>query len=300
VSEEQSEYITSVLESGHNHPKGNKMSKLLIHQPPLQFQPSLAVALGGVEEAIVIQQIHYWLENKHNTGRVDENGQKWVFNTYEQWKEDNFPFWSVDKIQRTFLNLEKLGVVISAQLDAKKRDMTKFYRIDYDALCVMDDSFLRPSNTAKTHDVNKNTETTTETTTEKPKSKLPAGSGIDWLIASGATSEEIAASNEQANAEKTLLDAYEEAMGYGTTLDWWGKDKDLQDLRKFLVTQTREDIETFAKWCNRQFSRFGPENAKRYPRDVMTFWPLAFKAEKDLPKTEAQNLPQDGSGFYGA
>lgn len=138
------------------------MSKLLINEPPLQVLPSLAVAIG-LDEAIALQQLHYWLNNPKSEGRVDESGVKWVYNTYAEWKEKDFPFWSEDKIQRVFLDLEKIGLVISAQLDAKKRDMRKFYRIDYGALCTMDDSFLRPSNAAKSPHVKYElTETTTE------------------------------------------------------------------------------------------------------------------------------------------
>lgn len=150
-----------------------KKSSLLINENPLQVLPSLAIILG-LEEAIAIQQLHYWLNNTKNEGRIDEDGNKWVYNTYSQWQEDNFPFWSEDKIQRIFLSLEKQGVVIARQLDAKKRDMKKFYRIDYDALCAMDSLKIAPSdslksapsNTAKLHDVKMN-QRLPETTTSK-------------------------------------------------------------------------------------------------------------------------------------
>lgn len=124
--------------------------------------------------------------------------------------------------------------------------------------------------------------------------KLPAGSSLAWQLASGATSAEIAAQNEAGERERELLNWYESKMGYGTTLEWWGKDADLVALRKFLVTQTREDIETFCKWCDRPYSKFGPENAKWYPRDVMTFWPRAFI----VAENSAQAPAKDGKGFY--
>lgn len=41
------------------------MSKLLIEEPPLQVLPSLAVTIG-LNEAIIIQQIHYWLRDSRN------------------------------------------------------------------------------------------------------------------------------------------------------------------------------------------------------------------------------------------
>ena len=139
-----------------------RKSHLLIDESPLQVLPSLASAIG-LEEAIVLQQLHYWLSNPKNSGHKDEDGNKWVFNTYEQWQEDNFPFWSTTKIQRIFLSLEKSGVIISSQIDAHKHDMRKFYRIDYDILCTMHGADLQPSIVAKLHDDNSMAETTPET-----------------------------------------------------------------------------------------------------------------------------------------
>lgn len=137
-------------------------SYLLINEPPLTVSPTLATIIG-LDEAILIQQVHYWLMNQKNAGRMEE-GEKWVYNTYEEWQESNFPFWSVDKVQRLFLKLEKQGLIISRQFDAKNRDMRKFYRLAYDEICMLHDSFLLPSIDAKLHDVN-GTETTTETNT---------------------------------------------------------------------------------------------------------------------------------------
>lgn len=141
-------------------------SHLLINEQALQVLPSLAIALG-LNEAIALQQVHYWLNNVKNAGRIDADGNKWVYNTYQEWQEGNFPFWSEDKIQRVFLSLEKQGVLISKQLDAKSRDMTKFYRIDYDKLCAMDSLKSASSMTAKLHDVKMN-QRIPENTTEKP------------------------------------------------------------------------------------------------------------------------------------
>lgn len=158
------------------------MSKLLIKEPPLQVLPSLAVTIG-LNEAIIVQQLHYWLENK-SVG-VERDGFKWVFNTYDEWKE-NFPFWSVQTIQRTFLSLEKMGVIVSAQLDAKKHDQKKFYRIDYVALDMMDSINLIPSDISKCDDVKGITETTANTinkSIEAQKQERPAQKTTDPIIA---------------------------------------------------------------------------------------------------------------------
>jgi hypothetical protein len=104
------------------------MSKLLIDEPPLQVLPSLAVAVG-LNEAIALQQLHYWLQRVKTT----RSGRKWVYNSYDEWQAQ-FPFWSISTIRRAFTSLEKRGLVRSEQPEAHARQMRKWYTIDYEAL----------------------------------------------------------------------------------------------------------------------------------------------------------------------
>lgn len=98
-------------------------SILLINEPPLQLLSSLA-KLIGVNEAIILQQVHYWITNKYNNNLFE--GRKWVYNTYEQWREQ-FPFWSKRTIERTIINLEKRGILLSREGERR----LKYYSIDY-------------------------------------------------------------------------------------------------------------------------------------------------------------------------
>jgi hypothetical protein len=115
-------------------PKKNNVSKLLIHENPLQILPSLAVLIG-LNEAIILQQIHYWISNELNKNIV--NGRKWVYNTYEEWKSQ-FPFWSRNTIIRTIEALEYKKLVISGEFNKLSRDRTKWYTIDYERLGSLD------------------------------------------------------------------------------------------------------------------------------------------------------------------
>lgn len=120
------------------------MSKLLINEQPLQVLPSLAKKIG-LNEAIVLQQIHWLLQfSKHQFG-----GRAWLYNTYEQWQENHFPFWSVDTVKRTILSLEKQGLLLSTtSFNRMKVDKTKWYSIDYVVLEGLDyptTDFARPS-----------------------------------------------------------------------------------------------------------------------------------------------------------
>ena len=96
----------------------------------LVINPKLAAKIG-LNEAIILQQLHYWLEMP-GVGEFDSDGHKWIYNTYEQWHE-NFPFYSVITIKRTFLKLEKEGFII-AKHKAHHGKRTKYYRINYEAL----------------------------------------------------------------------------------------------------------------------------------------------------------------------
>ncbi len=106
------------------------MSKLLINEPPLQALPSLAVALGNVNLAIIVQQIHYWIADE----RAPElNGRCWHYGTYAKWRKQ-FPWLAEVTIKGLMLKLEKAGLVISCQPNEHKGDSTKWYSLDYERL----------------------------------------------------------------------------------------------------------------------------------------------------------------------
>lgn len=104
------------------------MGKLIIDDYPLIVLPTLASKVG-LNEAIVIQQLHYWIKD---SDKVRE-GKKWTYNTYEGWLEQ-FPFWSLSTMRRTLSSLEKQGLVITGNYNKMKADKTKWYTIDYPKL----------------------------------------------------------------------------------------------------------------------------------------------------------------------
>lgn len=119
---------------------------LLIHEPPLQVLPTLATRIG-LNEAIVLQQIHYWITNAARSGdrRKQKDGKWWVYNSYREWKENNFPFWSEETIKRTIVNLEESGLIISMQMPYGA-DRRKWYTIDYAALEKLEQTFALGQN----------------------------------------------------------------------------------------------------------------------------------------------------------
>jgi DnaD/phage-associated family protein len=107
-------------------------TRLLLDEEPLVILPSLAAAVG-LNESIVLQQLHYWLERSNHI----YEGHKWVYNTYEEWREQ-FPFWSESTIRRIITKLEKQGLIITGNFNRSKIDKTKWYRINYEKLAQLE------------------------------------------------------------------------------------------------------------------------------------------------------------------
>jgi uncharacterized phage protein (TIGR02220 family) len=116
------------------------MSKLLINENPIMIQPSLVMKLG-LNQAIIIQQVHYWLVTSSHL----KDGKRWIFNTYKDWQKQ-FPFWSERTIMRAFNALEEAGYLISGNYNRMKLDKTKWYTIDYDKLAELEGDLLSHSN----------------------------------------------------------------------------------------------------------------------------------------------------------
>ncbi|MGX7024138.1 hypothetical protein [Vagococcus hydrophili] len=157
------------------------MSKLLIDDYPIQVLPKLAKEIG-LNEAIFIQQVHYWIEKSNHVF----NGKKWIYNTYEGWNKQ-FPFWSVMTIRRTISSLIKKELVITGNFNKAGFDKTKWYSINYETLNCMNNRCVQNEQTSssnRTDGVVQNehtntidyTETTTETTNNNQSSSKEADS----------------------------------------------------------------------------------------------------------------------------
>ncbi|MBN1314972.1 MAG: hypothetical protein JXA42_05875, partial [Anaerolineales bacterium] len=125
--------------------------KLLIDESPLIVLPTLATLIG-LNEAIVLQQIHYWT----NIYRKDEeklvvekrkhfhDGRWWVYNSKNGWQQ-NFPFWHISTVGRvldalrkpftaTNANDSRVGrgpLLLTGNYNKMAYDRTLWYAIDY-------------------------------------------------------------------------------------------------------------------------------------------------------------------------
>lgn len=106
------------------------MAKLLFDESPLVVQPGLAKKIG-LNEAIVLQQIHYWLQGNKSGKEID--GARWIYNSLADWQEQ-FPFWSESTIYRTLQSLEEKMLLKTGNYNQRRGDRTKWYTIAYDEL----------------------------------------------------------------------------------------------------------------------------------------------------------------------
>lgn len=109
------------------------MSNLLFDEKPLVISPALAKAVG-LNESIVLQQVHYWLENNKKNNRNFIDGKYWTYNSISDWHKEYFAFWSERTVERIFNFLEKKGILVISNYNKDKRDRTKWYTIDYEKL----------------------------------------------------------------------------------------------------------------------------------------------------------------------
>lgn len=108
------------------------MNNLLIDDHPMVFSPMLA-NLIGLNESIVLQQVHYWVQKNNQKKQNFYDGYYWTYNSLKDW-EAQFSFWSDSTVKRTFKNLRDKKLLIIGNYNKKSYDRTIWYRIDYKTL----------------------------------------------------------------------------------------------------------------------------------------------------------------------
>lgn len=92
----------------------SKKSELLLDDGELLVvQTKLAIIVGD-RQAIALQQIHYWLDLNAKADKESHffDGFWWAYNTWDEWREKNFPFWSKRTIQRIFDDLSAEALIV--------------------------------------------------------------------------------------------------------------------------------------------------------------------------------------------
>ena len=193
--------------------KKNTSSTLLINEPPLQVLPSLAVAIG-LAEALVLQQVHYWLLR---SGK-ERDGKVWVYNTTEEWQQQ-FPFFSVTTVRRTIQNLRDKGLLLAGNYNSNKFDRTIWYSIDYEKLESIYSSWTNGNGlVGETNTIRLTTEIATSSSQEEEVMSLPFSDFPEPVkeTAPPATKKKHAspgpAPSRSSNEAKEIVKAYEKVL----------------------------------------------------------------------------------------
>lgn len=257
------------------------MSSLLINEHPLMVLPGLATKIG-LNEAIILQQIHYWTRDQRHV--ID--GHSWTYNTVEEWRKQ-FPFWSNATIRRSVDSLIEKGLLLKRKLSENRFDATLWYAIDVEVLASMSEQIdllkmskwecsKRANGSAQNEQIT-STETSTKTTTETTSmSGRPddAREVLDFLNASTRSSYRAVASNLDKIAARLKEGATVEEMKQviaRKSSEWLGTtmEKYLRPETLFNATKYNQYVGQIGKPIIRQDAADKQERARAF-MDVLT------------------------------
>lgn len=105
-----------------------------------EFKVALA-SIYGIEEAILIHNLHYWItENKANC-RNFFDGRFWTFNSQRAYK-DLFPYMSESKIKRAIANLIEKGIIMKGNHNENQYDRTNWYAFTDEGLALVQKYYM--------------------------------------------------------------------------------------------------------------------------------------------------------------
>lgn len=94
----------------------------------------------GMNEAALLQQIHYWccISADHDSNFKD--GHYWVYKTYEEWAKELL--WkSPTTAKEAIKELLRRGLIITGRYSYGNKNRTTWYRVDYDKVAELTSSF---------------------------------------------------------------------------------------------------------------------------------------------------------------
>lgn len=89
------------------------------------FDDEIAVKYG-VDSAIMIWNLSYWIEHNEANGMHFHDGRTWTFNSVEAFTKI-FPFWSRGQIRRILKSLEDNGVIMTGNYNQSTYDRKIWY-----------------------------------------------------------------------------------------------------------------------------------------------------------------------------
>lgn len=108
---------------------------LLIDGTQIPVTSELAQVVG-LNEAIVLQEVYYWCKVNRREKRPPHDGYYWVYNSYQTWQKNHFPWWSLSTVRRTIEKLEDKNLLVVGNYNKSQMDQTKWYRVNFPVLAA--------------------------------------------------------------------------------------------------------------------------------------------------------------------
>ena len=85
--------------------------------------------LYGVDEAVFIHNLYWWIAKNEANGRHFYDGKNWTYNSMEAFTI-LFPFWTVRQVRRIINKLETNGIIYIGNYNQRGFDRTQWYALD--------------------------------------------------------------------------------------------------------------------------------------------------------------------------
>lgn len=92
-------------------------------------------ALCGVEEAVIVHNLYYWILKNSAKERHIYDGKVWTYNTIKAFNK-LFSFWTERKIRTLLLSLKKQGAIIIGNYNKTAMDRTQWYTLSDEIMAI--------------------------------------------------------------------------------------------------------------------------------------------------------------------
>ena len=180
-----------------------------------------AAKLYGVEEAVLLHNIYFWIKKNKANNRHFYDGYFWTYNSVEAFSE-LFPYWTKRQVERILNNLIKKGAIIKANYNEKAYDRTSWYAITQTVESIYANGEMDftkqgngfhqtvepiPDNNTDNNTINNNT-----INFDKLLSFLNSKTGRNFKIINEATKKKYRARLKEGYTSKDIANAIENAV----------------------------------------------------------------------------------------
>ena len=119
----------------------------------------------GIEEAILLQNLYFWIEKNKANNKHFYNDTYWTYNSKKAFA-DLFPYMTPRKIDYTLKNLIDNGLIITGNFNANATDRTLWYSLTKMGYCILQNCEME--NTKLLNDIDSNNNINNINTNNKP------------------------------------------------------------------------------------------------------------------------------------